>query len=466
MIALTAREMAAGLRARDFSSEELVTAHIVQIEATSPKINAVVAMRAEEALGEARAADAEFAKGDGGEIGPLSGLPFTAKDAFLTAGLVTTGGTMGQKDYIPEEDATVVARYRAAGGILLGKTNVPELSLAFDTGNDVYGSTSNPYNTDYSPSGSSGGAAANVAAMGAAFEVGSDTGGSIRAPAAFCGIAGLKPTVGRVPMTGHWPPLMGSLAPISSIGPLARSVDDLTLLLGLMAGPDGRDPHAVPASMGDPSAVSLKDMKIAVYTDGGGMATSRPVVDAVNTAAKILEDAGASIDEARPDGIEDTLTLFMGFLFGDGGAGLRATLKAMGTDEPSGIIRATLAATEGQTGTAADYVAGMVKWDIWRSRMLGIFRKFDAILCPVNAQPGMLRGGPVSAENIPAFTHTMAYNLTGWPAAVVRVGTADEDLPVAVQLVAPPWREDVALALAKAVEDASGGWQPPVLFDL
>lgn len=461
MIALTAREMAAGLRAKEFSSEELVAAHIAQIEATSPKINAVVATRFDEALDEARSADMELAGGD--DLPPLAGLPFTAKDAFLTAGLVTTGGTMGQKDYVPEEDATAVARYRAAGGILLGKTNVPELSLALDTGNDIYGSTGNPYNPDYSPAGSSGGAAANVAAMGAPFEVGSDTGGSIRAPAAFCGIAGLKPTVGRVPLTGHWPPVAGPMAPITSIGPLARSVDDLTMLLGLMAGPDGRDPHAVPAPLGDPAAVTLKGLKIAVYTDDGGMATTQPVVDAVNRATKILEDAGAITDEARPDGIENTLTLFMSFLFGDGGAGLRHTLKAMGTDEPSGIVRATLAATEGQSGSAADYMAGLVKWDMWRSRMLGIFNRFDAILCPVNAHAGMLRGGPVSAENIPAFTHTMAYNLTGWPGAVVRAGTSDEGMPVAVQLVAPPWREDVALALAKVIEDATGGWQPPNL---
>lgn len=459
MIALSAAEMAAGFRARAFSSEELVGAHIARIEATSPVINAVVAMRAEEALAEARAADSALAGGD--DLGLLMGLPFTAKDAFLTAGLVTTGGTVGQKDFVPDEDATVVARLRAAGGILLGKTNVPELSMALDTGNDVYGSTGNPYNPEYSPSGSSGGAAANVAAMGTPFEVGSDTGGSIRAPSAFCGVAGLKPSVGRVPMTGHWPPLAGPLAPISSIGPIARSVDDLTFLLGLMAGPDGRDPHAVPAALGDPAAVSLKGMKVAVYTDNGVIAATRPVADAVNGAARILESAGTHVEEARPEGIAKTLALFMGFLFGDGGAGLRQTLKAMGTSEPSGIIKATLAATEGQAGTAADYMMGIVEWDRWRSGMLGIFERFDAILCPVNAHAGMLRGGPVSAENIPAFSHTMTYNLTGWPCAVVRAGTSDIGLPVAVQLVAPPWREDVALALAKTVETATGGWKPP-----
>jgi amidase len=456
--------MAAGVREKKFSSEELVAAHIAQIEATSPAINAVVAMRADEALDEARAADAALAKGEGqGDgFGPLHGLPFTAKDAFLTAGLVTTGGTMGQKDFVPDEDATAVARYRAAGAILLGKTNVPELSLALDTGNDVYGSTGNPYNPDYTPGGSSGGAAANVAAMGSPFEVGSDTGGSIRAPAGFCGIAGLKTTVGRVPMTGHWPPLAGPLSPISSVGPLARTVDDLTLLLGIMAGPDGRDPHAVPAPLGDPGAVSLKGMKIAVHTDNGIMAATPSVADAVQGAAKILAGEGAIVEEARPEGIEDTLMLFMAFLFGDGGAGLKRTLQEMGTTEPSGIIRTTQALAEAQGGaSAADYMAGVVNWDLWRSRMLGIFDKFDAILCPVNAHAVMLRGGPVAAENIPAFTHTMTYNLTGWPGAVVRAGTSDEGMPVAVQLVAPPWREDVALALAKVIEDATGGWQAP-----
>lgn len=461
LVALTTLEMAAGLAGKEFSSEELVTAHIARIEATSPKINAVVAMRADAALDEARAADAALAKGESG--GPLAGLPFTAKDAFLTKGLVTTGGTMGQKDFVPDEDATAVARYRAAGGILLGKTNVPELSLALDTGNDVYGGTSNPYNPDYTPGGSSGGAAANVAAMGAPFEVGSDTGGSIRAPAGFCGVAGLKPTVGRVPLTGHWPPVFGPMAPITSIGPIARSVDDLTLLLGILAGPDGRDPHAVPAPLGDPAAVSLKGMKIAVHTDNGLMAATPPVADAVNGAAKILEGEGAHIEEARPPGIEETMALFMGFLFGDGGVGLKRTLKEMGTSEPSGIIKATLGVIDGQGGSSADYMAGVVKWDMWRSRMLGIFDKFDAILCPVNIHAAMLRGAPVAAENIPAFTHTMTYNLTGWPGAVVRAGTTEDGMPVAVQLVAPPWREDVALALAKTVETATGGWQAPEL---
>ena len=241
--------MAAAIGSRRVSSLELVDACLARIERVNPAINAVVRLTSD-ARDRARQADDELAQGH--VRGPLHGVPFTLKDSLDTAGVVTTAGTVGWRERVPTEDATVVARLKAAGGILLGKTNTPEFTWSDETDNDVYGRTSNPYDLERTPGGSSGGAAAIVAAGGAPFDIGSDTGDSIRQPAHVCGIAGLKPTSGRVPRTGHWPGFEGLFQSFTQLGPLARRVEDLELLLPILAGPDGIDPHVAPVLLGDP----------------------------------------------------------------------------------------------------------------------------------------------------------------------------------------------------------------------
>ena len=237
--------LATAIRERQVSSLEAVDACLARIEAVNPHINAVVRLAAD-ARDRARAADATLARGDA--TGPLHGVPFTIKDSMDTAGVVTTAGTVGWRDRVPDRDATVVARLRAAGGILVGKTNTPEFTWANETDNDVYGRTSNPYDLDRSPGGSSGGSASIVAAGGSPFDVGSDSGNSIRQPAHLCGVAGIKPTSGRVPRTGHWPGPGGLFESFTQLGPIARRVEDLALVLPLIAGPDGEDPHVVPGA--------------------------------------------------------------------------------------------------------------------------------------------------------------------------------------------------------------------------
>jgi amidase len=449
----SASALAGAIRAKQISAVEAVEACLARIAQVNPTLNAVVQIAAERALSEARAADAALALGE--LCGPLHGVPVTIKDAFETEGIVSTGGTKGRSGYVPAQDATAVARLRAAGAIVLGKTNVPELSLAFETDNLVYGRTNNPFDPARTPGGSSGGEAAIIAAGGSPLGIGSDAAGSIRWPAHCCGIAGLKPTRGRVPLTGHFPPAVGHTALLWQAGPLARRVEDLALALRVLAGPDGHDPNALPASLGEPAAVQLDGLRLALYTDDGVQPAAAEIAATVRSAGTALAAAGVRIAEERPAGIEQTFALAMGLFGADGGAGVRTLLQLAGTAEPSPfIMRFGHDLQPFALASAAEFSGLLARIDLWQMQMLAIFERYDAILCPVNAAPALPHGQ--SWEQIAGFGYTVAHNLTGWPAAVVRAGTTADGLPIGVQLVAPPWREDVALALAAAVEAACG----------
>ena len=281
----SATRLARAIRAKQVSSREIVDACLERITAVNPELNAVVQLRADEARSEADGADATLARG---EIrGPLHGVPMTIKDSFDTAGVITTYGTAGRASYVPEQDATVVSRLREAGAILIGKTNTPELTLSVETDNEVYGRTNNPYDLARTSGGSSGGAAAIVAAGGSPFDIGSDMAGSVRMPAHCCGIAGIKPTTGRVPRTGHMLPPGGVLGPLIQVGPMARYVEDLALVLPLLPGVDWRDPAVVPMPMGAPDDVELDGLCIAVYTDNGIFSPTDAIADTVLQAAKL-----------------------------------------------------------------------------------------------------------------------------------------------------------------------------------
>lgn len=452
----TAKELAALIRQKDASALEVVDACLARIAQVNPKLNAVVALVAENARTKARAADQALTRGEA--VGPLHGVPMTIKDSLDTASVVTTAGTWGRKSFVPKEDATVVKRLKEAGAILLGKTNTPEVTWAFETDNPVYGRTNNPWNVNLSPGGSSGGAGAIVAAGGVPFDIGSDTGGSIRVPSHFCGVTGIKPTSGRTPRTGHIISAEGHLQAFTQLGPIARSVDDLALILGLISGPDFRDATVVPFPLGDSRQVSIKGLRVAIHTDNGARTPHPEVVKAVVDTAKSLESAGVRIEAQRPKALDDVLTMDDDLYRADGAAALQRLLANAGTTAPGPDV---LAALKRQPMTSGELTAAIERWDAWRGRMLQFLADFDAILCPPCAFVELPHGTSALADANAAFSYTFAYNMTGWPAAVVRAGTSSSGLPIGVQIIGRPWREDVVLALAGEVERRLGGFQPP-----
>jgi amidase len=457
----SAFEIAGAVRQKRVSACEVVEAHLKRIETVNPRLNALVSIGGEASLATARRVDATLAKG--GEIGPLGGVPISIKDTIEVAGLPCSGGTLGRKAFVPAEDATVVARLRAAGAILIGKGNTPEFACAFETDNLAYGRTNNPYDLTRTPGGSTGGDAAIIAAGGTVLAMGTDAGGSIRLPAHYCGLASLKPTMNRTPRTGSFPYPMGLRMPLSTISPIARYVADLIAVLPIVSGPDGRDFSVPEAVLRDPHAVSPRGLRIALFTDDGVTCVTPETEHAVRAASEALAAAGAELIEARPPMIEETFPLWSE-LFGDGGGGLRALLKNVGSARGSPLLeRALETIFAAKASTAADVYAVAVRWDQYRLRMQGFLRGYDALLSPACAFPAPAHGTTFEPERLAGCAYTMLHNLTGWPACVVRGGTSPEGLPIGVQIAAHYWREDVALALAREMEARLGGFAPPKL---
>jgi amidase len=446
---LPVRALAAALRRGELSSETVTRAFLERIEAVNPKLSAVVQVRADAALAEARAAD--LVPTDRRSV--LHGVPITIKDSLDTAGIITTAGTKGRAEFMPIQDATVVRRVREAGAIIMGKTNTPELTLNYETSNSVYGRTNNPFDLDRTSGGSSGGAAAIIAAGGSPLDIGSDTGASIRLPAHFCGIVGLKATAGRVPRTGHIIDYQGGSQFLTHIGPLARQVDDLTLLLGVIAGPDGVDPHVMPVPLGDPAKIQVTGMRVGHFTGLPPLNPTAETAAAVQSAVAALLDAGCSAREIEIPDSDAIFEMYMAVLFGDGGAAVKRALDRWGTAQSALRTR-----VEGMsTLSSGELTARYEQVDRWRSRMLALFADIDVIICPVNVGPAPLHNMFERAS----ASYTQAFNLTGWPSTVVRAGTSVEGLPVGVQVVAPSWREDVSLAVAAKIEKALGPFPGP-----
>ena len=413
------------IQARVLSSAEVVEAFLERIEAVNPRLNAVVVLAGERALAEARRADASVARGL--PLGPLHGVPFTAKDVFDSAGVETSAGIPERVGVVPAADAVAIARMRGAGAILLGKTNVPPGGAGGVTDNPVHGRTNNPYDPARSPAGSSGGEAAIQAAAGSAVGLGSDSGGSLRVPAHYCGVAALKPTSGRVPNTGAFEHPGGLSDTRTQIGPLSRFVQDLAPVLRLLAGPDGRDAGVVPMPVPDPKAVDLSALRIAFYTDDGSSATTPDTAAAVRDAADALAAAGATVTEARPDGV--------------GREALEITRRYWAWENLPG----------------GESVRLLADWDRYRTRMLAFMDSFDLIVCPTSPGPAHLH----DEDSETKFDYTLPFSLTGQPCVVVPSGRSREGLPIGVQIVAGAWREDAAIAAAGSIESTFGGWRKP-----
>ena len=456
----SAKSMAQAIRDKEVSAVELVEAHLSRIEEVNPALNAVVMLCADRARAEAAEADAALARGE--SKGPLHGVPFTLKDSIDTEGVVTTGGTLGRKDYVPDADATVAARLRAAGGILMGKTNTPEITYAGETDNLIYGRTNNPFDLDRMPGGSSGGAGAIVCCGGAAFDIGSDTGGSIRGPAHYCGIAGIKPNSGRVPRTGHIVPhSFGAADSLTQNGPMARYVEDLALVLPIISGPDWSDPHIVPMPLGDPADVDLSGLRVAFYDYNGVNMPTAEIQAAVRAAASALGDVCASVEENLPRAIPDNPEISNQLSQGDGQAPARRLLERHGTTETHEWITRLLERASENIVSVQEYTAVLESVDAYRSEMLGFMQNYDVIVCPASTFAALPHGESMFNDKYKGIGYTATYNITGWPSTVIRGGTSPEGLPIGVQVVARPWREDVSLAVAQYLEGALGGWQKP-----
>lgn len=432
---LSAVQVARRIAAGDLSSRAVVAACLARIAEVNPRLNAVVAVRAEAASAEAEQADRDVARGV--SRGPLHGVPFTVKDWIDAAGLPCAGGRAAHRSRMPARDATAVARLRAAGGILLGKTSVGPDS-------EVYGRTNHPHDQRFSPAGSSSGEAAIIAAGGSLLGLGSDSGGSIRQPAHCCGVAGLKPTTGRVPLTGHFPFICAASDPRTVIGPLARHVEDLALALRLIAGPDGKDPSAVPVPLADWARVELAGTRVAVYTDHPDVTPDPAVVAATRAAAQALAEAGLVVEPASPPGLDEVYPLTLDYWRRPESDSADQWVDGGGFD-PAGL--GPMSVEEVQRS--------LFEWDRFRRRMLPFLRAYPLVVSPAAEKPATPHG-----QDSGGIPYTLTWSLLGNPAVVVRAGTTPQGLPVGVQIAAAHWCEDLALAAASIVEQGSWSTRP------
>jgi len=438
ILALSGIAQAALIRNRKISPEELFSLHLERIAEVNPAINAVVeVMPPSEPL-----------------PGPMSGVPLSIKDSIQVAGTVCSAGTLGYRN-APKSarDATLVARLRSAGAVPIARTNLPDLLFAFESDNYIYGRTNNPYDHSRTSGGSSGGEAALIASCGSPFGLGSDAAGSVRLPAHYCGIASLKQTSGRLARTGHVPPAGGWAEALWQIGPMARHVEDLQALMLILLGEDSEDHTVIPMPY---SGVPIKNLLVAYFTNNGFAEPDSETQVVVEEAARAL---GAV--ESRPPGIERCYELEMMFLGADGGDGVREFLRSIGSYRTHPLLDGWLAKLEEYRTDLKGFASYFSLIDQFRASMHAYLVNHDVILSPVSTSPALPHGSSIEGRNFKGFSYTMTYNLTGWPAAVVRCGTSSTGLPIGVQIAAAPWREDIVLGVAKRLEEIFGGWQPP-----
>lgn len=448
--------MARGIRSRETSSVELVRAHLERIEEINPAINAVVELLDESALKQAKEADRQLAAGEA--TGPLHGVPFSIKDSIDVAGTKCTAGTLGRRNAAPaERDATLVARLRAAGGIPIAKTNLPDLLFSFEADNLIYGRTNNPYDLARTPGGSSGGEAALIAACGSPLGLGSDCAGSVRVPAAFCGITSIKPTSGRLPRTGHVPPAGGWVEALWQIGPMARYTEDLMLAMKLLAREDDEDFTSPPVPLLD--AEHLRGKRIAFFTYNGFARCTEAVIAGVRSCGKTLSNLGLPVEECTPPGVEQAYELELALLGADGADGIDSYLRDVGSNQVHPLLTGFLDHMRPYRATAAEFAKRWAQWDEYRSSLKRFFSEYDAVLCPAYTHPALPHRASLDETIFQGFSYTMAWNVAGAPAAVVRCGEL-AGLPVGVQVAARPWSDVLTLEICRVLESELGGWQP------
>jgi Asp-tRNA(Asn)/Glu-tRNA(Gln) amidotransferase A subunit family amidase len=462
---LSAAEMAEQIRTRKVSPVELLEAHLQRIAELNPRLKAFVQMDEARAPRDARGLEASAMRGE--FCGPLHGVPVSIKSSLDVAGVRCESGTRLREGYVAPRDAVLVSRLREAGAIVLGVTNTPELLMAWETDNLLYGRTTSPWDLTRTPGGSSGGEAAAIASGCSAGGVGSDGGGSIRVPAHFSGICGLKPTPGRVPSTGHYPASAGPFALLGVVGPMARTVRDLQILFHVMAGPDGGDPMSAPVPLREISREDLKQIRIGYFEDDGRTPVTAETRSAVRQAAEVLERAGLQVMPFRPEGLERARDLWWK-LFGIAGGMLLKPMTKGHEEELSPLLKEFLgwvAAEPPHTGHTLLYT--WLQRDELRAQFLAQMEVFPIFLSPAAAIPAFKHGerswviDGKTVKYLDAWSYSESFNLLGNPAAVVPVGQSVDGLPIGVQIVGRPWDEGLVLAVAAEVERECGGYKKP-----
>jgi Asp-tRNA(Asn)/Glu-tRNA(Gln) amidotransferase A subunit family amidase len=448
-----ATELTRRIRAKEISPVEVVRNSLARIEEVNPRLNCFCFVYPEEALALARAAEAAVVAGK--PLGPLHGVPIAIKDLTPTKGKRTTLGSYTHEHWVPDHDAAIVESLARAGAIMVGKTTTPEFAYSSFTESPLWGITRNPWNAERTPGGSSGGSGAAVAAGCVPLAEGTDMGGSVRIPAAWCGIVGLKPSLGRIPMDI----LPSVFDNISHFGPLARTIDDARLFLQAAQGPDDRDiqSNGTPLALEGPQPGSIKGLKLALNIDLGCYGVDSEVEAAVRAAAAALTEAGATVEEVElpwtrrvADGWGETWQVFMAAYFGH--------LLEEYRDKMDPRVVALIEA--GNRMSARDYKRLEIeRTEQWRS-FLPIIRKYDALLCPtmsVAAPPVGRDDAMYSADRGDGLYHGLDMcgqfnNLAPCPALSVPAGFTRDKLPVGLQIVGRRWRDDTVLTIGKALE--------------
>jgi amidase len=470
---MSATELTRVLRRREVSSRELLNHYLHRIEADAGVVNAVITVDEDTARAQAAAADEALVRGE--PTGPLYGLPMTVKDVLETAGMRTTAGALELAGHVPDRDADAVARLRAAGAVIFGKTNTPPYATDYQTSNPLFGRTTNPWDAGRSPGGSAGGSAAALAAGHTGFELGSDLAGSIRIPAANCGVVGLKPSHGIIPTRGHIPGPPGTLAApaLGTVGPLGRSADDLALGLDVLAGPDARSARAWHLQLPGPRHATLGGYRIAVVLDDPYCPVDASVLDVLGSLVTTLRSSGATLEDTPPAApLSDTDLLFQQTL-----AGVTAAFQPPPTLE----VYAGLVARADPDDTGP-----LIQWARWslqtvrdwsfaterraqlKARWAEFFTRYDALLCPVSNVPALphddsrdpaLRTISVNGRPTPYLSQSIWSGLAtvaDLPAVAVPAGLTSTRLPVGVQVVAPYLEDRTAIDIARHIEQAIG----------
>ena len=444
LIEETLASIAAMIRRGEVSPVEVAEAHLERIARVNPELNAIVTL-APDVMERAGAAERAVMRGE--TVGPLHGVPVTIKDTIETAGLRTTSGSVMRSDYVPDRDAPAVARLKAAGAIILGKTNPAEMAMDYTADNPVFGRTNHPLNHDLTPGGSSGGEAVAIATHMSPGGLGSDLAGSVRIPAHFCGICGLKPTTGRIPGEGQFPPSSGPYSLGAVIGPMARRAGDLRVLLGALSDRVQSSPE-------------LRGSRVAWYTDDGVAPVTEETAHAVAAAARALSDAGLIVNERRPPHVERGYELWLKLFSRASVVQLRKVYAGRESEGGSFVSWRLATADDNPPPTLDEYIAGWMERDRLREELLRWMETTPIIVAPVGATAAYAHDtlkitlGGSAMGTFRAFSYAQTFNVFDLPVVTVPAGRSKDDLPIGVQIVGRPFAEEMVLAAAELVEDA------------